>query len=239
MAQKFRYNPNTLSYDKVKQDYNWGKVFLLIVIISAILYFLVGGAFVIWGNFQLNSYFNLGGIFGALASIAGLFSLISSRIKRSDIEEIGLDYFKDVIKASENLKQKEADLKAREQQVGLKEKEIQELEVKKAELELLVQKASMTIYLKDRLSRLDKEIIDLINQDKNLMQRIRDRETTKDQILKLKEEIDANEETEKVEEIIALVKHVEESQNSKNENKSFLEAYLESVGNIVSRITRF
>ncbi|MDA3779008.1 MAG: hypothetical protein PF487_02050 [Bacteroidales bacterium] len=205
MKVKYIFNSRTLQYEQVKRNYNLTKVALRLVIITAIGYFIIGFAFVYWGNLKMSDYINIAAIVGGISSTAGLLSFYSSRIQKKDFENIGIEYFKDVVIAAENLEKKEKDLLEKEQQLGLKEKELQQLELKKAELELLIKKASMTIFLKEKVKNYEENILRVINNNKELTENILDREKTIQQLSELKIEIEKNNEMEKIDELIQLI----------------------------------
>lgn len=206
--EKYRYDSETLSYVKIKEKNKakWKILFSRILIIGFIGYFIVGYLFVYFNKISFQDYLNIAGILGGIASSIGLFSIFASKIQKTDIEEIGIEYFKDVVNASENLKEKEKVLFEREKELGLKEKQLKQLEVKKAKLELLVQKTSMLIYLKDKLKRLEIDILKQVKSDNELMERIVDRERIINQLKELNIEIEKNNETREIDEIVNLIK---------------------------------
>lgn len=223
---RYRYNPQTLSYDRVNTNYNWLKILLRIVIMLGLLYFIIGYSLVLFRNFDQTKFFNSIGIVGTIASILGLFSFFTGKINKKDIENIGTEYLKEVIEASEKLKEKESILLAKEMQLTSKEREIQELELKKTEIEFAIRKVGMSIFLKDQLERIENRLIEILNSNKDLMLAIEDRKRLIKQLAELEEQIESSPNTELIEEIISLVNR--KSDVSKNES-SLLMNLLKSI----------
>jgi len=202
----YRFNPKTLRYARITNMFSYTRFFLRLIIILAIGFFVTGGILVYFKLFSLNSYLVIGSIVGSLASIVGLISLTSNKLSKQDIEHVGIEYFKDVISAAENLKEKEEILLTKEKQLGAKENQIRELEIKKAELEFIVKKASMVIFLKDQLERTEEKIAQIVSDHKELTNNIAQRERIISQLQELDQEIQKTNNTKIVEDIITMVK---------------------------------
>ena len=167
----------------------------------ACLYFIVGFIAISMNYWEKEEYFNLSAIIGGIASVSGLLSLVISGVKRKDIEQIGIDYLKDVIKASDELKEKEKELIKKAADLSKKEKELRQLDIRKKELEYLVQKSSMILFLKDQHNRTKERIIEIINT-KELKKHYDQLENIELQIQALDTEINRSKEVEFLKKVI-------------------------------------
>ncbi|MBW8330962.1 MAG: hypothetical protein K0M40_02995 [Prolixibacteraceae bacterium] len=113
-------------------------------------------------------YQNFSAIIGGLASVFSLFTFVKSGLMKRDLELAGIEYLKEIIQKSEELKQKEKEILEKKDYLTKKEKEIRELEIKKTEFEFLIQKSSMVLFLKDQHNRIQEQIDKIIN-DKELI----------------------------------------------------------------------
>lgn len=224
----YKFNSNSMMFEEIKPDYNWKNILLRLIIYFAIAYFIIGYILVLLKVFELIDFLTIAGIVGAGASVAGLLTFISNRINKNDIEKIGIEYFKEVVIASEKLKEKEKILFDREKQLSSKEIEIKELELKKTELEFIVRKASMTIFLKDQLQRRENRIVEVIEQNAELASNIQQRIEIVQQLKDLQEEIEKSENTKLVEEMISLVS-VEKEKEDGSKKTSLLDLLLRAL----------
>ena len=140
----------------------------LIIIVIAIVFIVFGYIISSFGLLNERIYFNISAIIGVLASIFSLLTFVVSGIKKRDFETAGIEYLKDIIAKSEELKIKEAELLAKKNDLTQKENEIKQLDFKKSEIEYLIQKSSMVLFLKDQHGRIQEQIDKIIN-DKELI----------------------------------------------------------------------
>ncbi|MGB4849452.1 MAG: hypothetical protein WBP41_16120 [Saprospiraceae bacterium] len=205
-GRKYVYNESTLSFDTIREpDEKSTNIILRLIIYIAILYFIFGYILVLTKFYTLNEYLTIATILGGISSVAGLLSIFSKRINKDDLEKIGIEYFKEVVSAADSLKEKELILVDKETQLSTKEREIKELEVKKAELDYIVRKASMTIFLHDQLAQIENTIIELVNENKELTGNINKRGNIINKLKDLHEEIKLGENSNKVNEIILMI----------------------------------
>lgn len=202
---KYKFNRETLSFDRIQVRTEWKRITFRIIIIVALAYFIIGIILVRFNLFHIEDYLTAAAIVGGIASVSGLFTFSTSKLRRSDVEEIGIEYFKDVVKSAEQLKEKENDIKHKESLLSAKEKELQNLELDRAELEFVVRKASMSIFLQDQYERLDNRIIEIMQENKELTNLLGQREHLKGQLTELGEELKSNERSQTVQEIIELI----------------------------------
>jgi len=140
------------------------KILTITIILTAIFYFIIGYILVIVNLFELNQFLNFAAIIGGIASVLSLLSFVLSNLKKQDIENLGIEYLKDIIRKSEELKQKEIELSQKRNDLTKREKEIQALEIKKKEIENLIQKTSMVVYLQDQYNHMREGIIKIIEE---------------------------------------------------------------------------
>jgi hypothetical protein len=202
---KYKFNTKSLTYEKVTPNFNWQKITLKLIIFLAIAYFVIGYLLVLVKWFDQTQYLAIAGVVGGIASVAGLLTFLSSKLSKDDVEKIGVEYFKQVVDAADKLNEKEKTLLDKEKQLSNKEREIKQLELKKAELEFVVKKASMTIFLKDQLHRVENRIVEVIQDHKELSGNIEQREGIIRQLDELQEEIEKSDNTKLVEDVIYMV----------------------------------
>jgi hypothetical protein len=121
-----------------------------IVILLCITYFIVGWIAVLLGVFDKYLYFSYAGFVGAIASVVGLLSLTKPAFTKTDLHEIEIDSLKSIAETSEQLKSLE-----RERVKTIEE--LDDLELQKKEMELLVKKASLVLFLKEQYAHHEKK----------------------------------------------------------------------------------
>jgi len=167
-----------------------------IIIVLCILYFLGGwiGVYAEW--ITKESYFAYAGIVGGLASVAGLFALTRPALTRTDVEAIEIDTLKSMAETAEQLKTLESErAKTRE--------EIDDLAVKKKEMELLVKKASLALFLKEQYAHHERQLLDEIARNSPLRENLEKAIESSQKLEALNEEIEANPNVKQLKEIIA------------------------------------
>ncbi len=152
------------------------KIFAIIILLS-ICYFLGGWIAVQYGVLEKEVYFSFAGIVGALASITGLLSFLNPPLTKSDLKELELEQLKSLTKTSEEL----VDLENARTNTRA---EIDELKFKKQEMEVLVKKASMSLFLQEEHDKHEKGIIDHVKSNETLKNNI-------DKIVEIKEKLSA------------------------------------------------
>jgi len=124
-------------------------------IVLVVLFFIVGYILVILNCLEQTVYNQIATIVGGLASTVGLLAFVLPTFKTSDIKSIELSTLKSLTKTAEEIQKKETEL-------NIKQNDITKLELQKQELEFLVKKASLNLFLKEQLERyyetLDKQI---------------------------------------------------------------------------------
>jgi hypothetical protein len=182
------------------------KRILVWTIVLAIGYLIVGYVLVLLGWFDKDLYLTLSAIIGGVASVSGLLAFTTNKIERNDIENVGVEYFKRVVESAEELKLKEQELLTKQAVLTAKEKEIKELDIRKQEMELLVRKASMSLFLKDQLQRTESRILEIADENKELNQLLKQRQTILGQLTEIDGEIEVNPNNDLIKEVIESTK---------------------------------
>lgn len=170
--------------------------FFTIVIIFCIIYFIGGWLAVNFGWMTKEDYFAYTGIVGGLTSVVGLIALTRPAITQSDMQAIEISTLKSLTETSEQLKSLET---SRAKTEG----HLIDLENKKKEMELLVKKASLVLFLKEQYSYQEKQIIEEINKNEQLRTDMKKASTIKEKLEALNEEIEIDPNVKQLKEIIA------------------------------------
>ena len=181
------------------------KKFLIIIVILSICYFLIGFVFTQLNLFDADIYFTSSAIIGGIASVSGLLAFTKNKIERNDIEKIGVEYFKKVVESAEELKKKEFELLSKEKELSAKEIEIKELDIKKQEMEFLIRKASMSLFLKDQLEKIELKIIE-IAESKEFSKLLKQRKELINKIKDINEEVNKNPHVDLINKVIEQTK---------------------------------
>jgi hypothetical protein len=175
-----------------------------IVILLCISYFIGGYVAVHFGLITQDQYLTYAGIVGGLASVAGLFSFIKPALTKDDLQSLELESLKSLVETTEQVK-------------GLEEKRLQakseigDLEVRKKEMELLVKKASMSLFLKEQYSQHEHKILSHLKSDDSLKESLSQIADIKNKLDALEEEIEADPNVETLREVIKSANRKQDS----------------------------
>ncbi len=161
----------------------------ILFVTLSILYLIGGGVSAFIGKLDTQFYYNSFAIIAGLASILGLIAFVIPKLSKKDIEEVGIEYFKNVVEASDELKKRETELISKEKALSSKERELKELEIKKQEMELLVKKASMNLFLKDQFERKTNRVKEIIDENNELKKSVEELAKLQTRLIALDEEI--------------------------------------------------
>ena len=221
---------------------NFMKKILIWIVILAIGYFILGYLAVFFSWLSKDIYFNFSAIIGGIASVSGLLAFATNKLEKDDIDRVGIEYFKEMVASAEELKQKKEELSSKEKELSVKAKELAEINIKKAEMEHLVLKASMSLFLKDQLERIDSRLIEITEENKELKKLLTQRETVVKQISDINEEINENSNSKLINEIIEITKLSKSDKNkgtaisifkSINESQTFMDSVLRTTVEIL------
>jgi hypothetical protein len=167
-----------------------------IVILFCIAYFLGGGIAVFFGIFKKDDYFAYAGIVGGLATVAGLFALTRPALSKADVQAIELDALRSMAETTAQLQDLELARSKTKEEIG-------GLEIKKREMELLVKKASLALFLKEQYAHHERQILEEVNRNPGLSGSLSKAREVSAKLVALNEEIETNPNVAQLKEIIA------------------------------------
>jgi hypothetical protein len=166
------------------------------VVLLCLAYFVLGWVAVFFGAFKEVDYFAYTGLVGGVASVAGLVAFFRPSISKSDIDAVGIEGLKSLTRTAE-------ELKALEEAQSKAKGELGDLEIKKKEMELLVKKASLALFLREQHSYHVQQIEERIASDDKLVENLRKLGEVKTKLHVLNEEINSSPNVELVRQVIA------------------------------------
>ena len=160
-------------------------------VLFALMYFAIGfilakSNFLSFFTYQV--YLEYSSIVGGTASVFGLLALGLPALTTKDLKELELESLKKVIVLAEDMKNADDKLLKRSS-------EIDKLEQKKKRMELLMQKACMSIHLNDKYKGNTEQLIRIYKENKGIEKRLH----------ALEEEIEQSGDKELVKEIMEIV----------------------------------
>lgn len=167
-----------------------------VVILLCIVYFLGGWIAVSFDWLKKDDYFAYAGIVGGLASVAGLFALTRPALSKSDVQAIELDALRSMTETAAQLQVLEAARSKTKEEIG-------GLEIKKQEMELLVKKASLALFLKEQYAHHERQILEEVERNSQLKEHLGKAQDASQKLAALNEEIEANPNVAQLKEIIA------------------------------------
>lgn len=154
-----------------------------ILILLCITYFVGGWVAVHFGFLDKDVYFSYAGIVGGLASVVGLFAFTKPALTKTDLQEIEMDSLRSIAKTTD-------ELSALEKTITKTKEELGDLAIQKKEMELLVKKASLALFLKEQYSHLEKKVIEEISSNTQLNESLEKLKEVSQKLDVLNEEID-------------------------------------------------
>lgn len=144
-------------------------------VLFAVIYFIIG--FVIAKSnffpcFTYQFYIESSTFISGIASIFGLLTLGTPALTTKDLKELELDSLKEVVNLAENMKKADDELLKRSSEIVKRSSEIDQLEQKKKRMELLMQKACMSIHLNDKHKGNTEQLIRIYRENKNIEKRL-------------------------------------------------------------------
>lgn len=179
---------------------------ILLVVITGCLLYLIGGFIAVkFGWLDSTSYNSWTALVGGVATICGLLGFALPKLTPSDIKGVGS-------KSLQELAQLADDLASKENEINSKATELIKLDKQKKEMEFLVRKASLSVFLQDRIARNEKRIIDLLHQKHNeeILTLLDEVNESTNKLNALNEEIQSNEHVDLLNEIIDKSRNKEE-----------------------------
>ncbi len=159
---------------------------LLVTLILLCFAYFIGGALAIklqW--LTKETYLTFAGIVGGLASVVGLISLLRPSITKTDIKELEIESLKELTKATEELKKLERARSVAKEEIG-------SLETQKEQMEFLVRKASLSLFLKEQRNLYERNILKELDNDSELMTNLSELNNIDEKLQALNEEIESD-----------------------------------------------
>lgn len=167
----------------------------MVIILACVVYFVGGWIASKFGIVTRDDYFAYAGIVGGLASVAGLLGLTRPAITQSDFKSVELETLKSITATAEQLQElKSAHAKTVQ--------EIDGLAIKKKEMELLVKKASLALFLKEQYSHHERQVLEELAKNDHLQMALENASKSAEKIRALDEEISIDPNASQLREII-------------------------------------
>ena len=128
------------------------------VVLLCVLYFVVGWIGTRYGWVTSDQYFAYAGLVGSLASVVGLISLTRPALSSRDLEGIEADNWKAVAESAKRLEELNAARTKNKQ-------DLDSLEQKRQEMELLVRKQSLVIFLTEQAAHHERVVLDELERN--------------------------------------------------------------------------
>lgn len=135
-------------------------------IILFLVYFTLGFIAVWFKLLTLDNYLISGGIIGGVVSVVGLLSFFRPAMTQADIQKLQLESLRDIAESANKLDDLE---KAR----LAAESDINSLESQKQQMEILVRKASLSLFLQEQHNLYKEKVAETINQNKELSENLK------------------------------------------------------------------
>lgn len=183
-----------------------------------VLYFIIGFVFVQLNKFDIENYLMYGSIIGGIATFISLLSFSRPSISKEDLKKAELDTLKSVVEATEKIQRTE--------------NELTKLGKQREEMELLIKKVGLSLFLRDQIQRNQERLLIIIEENRELANLIENIKENKERLETLEEEISLNEDIELINEIIK-----ESKENKKNLEEVYI-GLLDSLplGNLMSTL---
>lgn len=162
---------------------------------GCVAYFVIGIFMWMQGAFAWQSYMEIGGIVGALASVAGLVSLIRRPLSASDILAYEADVMRRFADATEDYQKIERSRAETKQ-------EIEGLKKQQQAMQVLMQKAALTVYLRERRLHSEERILETIGRNTELRRLLDELPQLEARLTQLEEEFAQNPDVKRIQEII-------------------------------------
>lgn len=174
-------------------------VFLCVVLLGA-------GYFAVHKGWIDNTTYGLAAtVIGGLASIIGLLSLARPSISQGDLEDLETTAVTRTLEARQKFIEAERKKSATEQ-------ELARLNLMKEEMELFVRKASLVLFLRERLQRRQERISEVVSENKELRELLEVYEAEVARLRELNEEIETDPNVDLLREVVRAASPARRSQ---------------------------
>lgn len=159
---------------------------ILIVLVSIVLlFFIVGYIAVLYFSFNLQLYLTIATISGGIASVLGLLSLSRPALTTNDIQSFEVQSLKKISEIAQEIE----DAKTKSAQT---KEEIAKLAEQKEEMQILVRKASLSLFLHDQIDKHQSQILNILESNKELTTLLKEYDQLSEKLLALDEEINTD-----------------------------------------------
>jgi hypothetical protein len=169
---------------------------MIILFPLCILYFVIG-IILVWTNVIPQQYYlNGAGIVGGIASVLALFSFLRPVLTTSDLKALESDSLHKLAEVSNQIKQLE-DARSRTTNA------ITDLAKQKKEMELLVRKASMSLFLREQCEHYQEKVLNHLQTQPSILKILSEYQSSRNKLNALDEEIKADDNVELLQSILA------------------------------------
>lgn len=151
-------------------------------------------------------YWKITGCVGGLASVVGILGLVSNPLADADIRKLHSKSLKELAETAKQIESKEGELKQANDKVA-------SLQLKSEELEVLVKKASLSLYYNDELQHNYQKLLSLVQKNQELKDVIVNIQQTEEDAKALNAEIEQNDD---VKDIIDMINKAKKSRIAKH-----------------------
>ena len=171
------------------------KKFLVTFVFLCIVYLVGGYVAATKGFIEQETYAFSASVAGGAASLIGLLALARPAINKDDIAAIEIESIKKVHRLSEQVE-------SAKRERAETEEEIARLAAQREEMEFLVRKASLALFLQERLAKANRRIVEIVGHNRELEELLADYMETTTKLRELDEEITSDENVEILHEVI-------------------------------------
>lgn len=175
-----------------------------ITILIFVVYSVIGIVLVFFKKFDFEDFITWFGIWGGVVSVVSLLSFFQRSTTKDDLKELQLDTLREIADSSRKLESVEEARQA-------VEKNINTLEIQRQQMEVLIKKASLSLFLQEQHNLYNKKIVEAVNSDNELSGNLKKLLDIDSQLEALEEQISKDENVDLLKEIIREVKRKEDS----------------------------
>jgi len=172
----------------------------LTILVSIIVsFFPLGYVAVHFNLLDIRLYFTIATIAGSIASALGLLSLLRPAITANDLQSLEVQSLKKISEIAQEIEN------AKSQRTQTQE-EINRLSEQKKEMALLVKKASLSLFLRDRIEKHQTQILAIVQANKELSDLIKEYDQLSEKLAALDEDIEADKNVKVLKEILRIAR---------------------------------
>lgn len=169
-------------------------------------YSLIGIALVLFKKMDFENFITWFGILGGVVSVVSLLSFFQQSTTKEDLKELQLDTLREIADSSRKLESVEEARQAAE-------KDINTLEIQRQQMEVLIKKASLSLFLQEQYKLYETKIIEELKSNYELSEKLKKLLDIESQLEALDQQISKDENVNLLKEIIREVKRKEDSRS--------------------------